>query len=100
MRRRGGGHPGRRPPGPTRGRLIHGGGSRVSVNEVLAIVERVVGRPLVLRREPAQKGDMRDTFADTTLARTELGFAPSKSLESGLAAESDWLAGLLAASGT
>jgi nucleoside-diphosphate-sugar epimerase len=75
-----------------------GGGSRVSVNQVLALVERVAGRPLVLRRESAQKGDMRDTFADTTRARTELGFAPSKSLESGLAAENEWLAGLLAAS--
>jgi nucleoside-diphosphate-sugar epimerase len=75
-----------------------GGGSRVSINQVLALVEKVVGRPLVLRREPAQKGDMRDTFADTTRARTELGFAPSKSLESGLTAENDWLAGLLAAS--
>ena len=76
-----------------------GGGSRVSVNEVLEIVERVAGRKLVLRREPAQKGDMRDTFADTTRARTELGFAPSKSLEAGLAAESEWLAGMLAVPG-
>ena len=75
-----------------------GGGSRVSINQVLALVEKVVGRPLVLRREPAQEGDMRNTFADTTRARTELGFAPSKSLESGLAAENDWLAERLAAS--
>ena len=75
-----------------------GGGSRVSINHVLALVEQVVGRPLVVRREAAQKGDMRDTFADTTRARTELDFAPSKSLESGLSAENEWLAGLVAAS--
>ena len=42
-----------------------GGGSRVTVNEVLEIVERLVGRPVQVRREPAQKGDMRDTYADT-----------------------------------
>jgi nucleoside-diphosphate-sugar epimerase len=35
---------------------------------------------------------MRDTFADTARAKADLGFAPSKSLESGLADESDWLA--------
>ena len=68
-----------------------GGGSRVSVNQVLDIVGRVVGRPLDVRREPAQKGDMRDTFADTTLARADLGFAPTVSLEEGIEAEYRWL---------
>ena len=46
-----------------------GGGSRVSVNQLLAIIERIAGKPLDIKREPSQKGDMRDTFADTTLAR-------------------------------
>jgi UDP-glucose 4-epimerase len=68
-----------------------GGGSRVSVRDVLAIVERLAGRPLDLRREPAQKGDMRDTYADTTLARTDLGFTPSVTLADGLEAEYRWL---------
>jgi UDP-glucose 4-epimerase len=75
-----------------------GGGSRVSINHVLSLIERIVGRTLDVRHEPAQKGDMRDTFADTTRAQAELGFAPSKSLESGLAAESEWLAGLIGVS--
>jgi nucleoside-diphosphate-sugar epimerase len=69
-----------------------GGGSRVTVNEVLDLVGRLTHRPLDVRREPPQKGDMRDTFADTTRARADLGFAPSHTLESGLAAECDWLA--------
>ena len=55
-----------------------GGGSRVSINQVLEIIGRVAGRPLDVRREPAQKGDMRDTFADTSLARADLGFAPDR----------------------
>ncbi len=71
-----------------------GGGSRVSMNEVLALIERVTGRPLDVRREPAQKGDMRDTYADTSRARADLLFAPSVTLEEGLRAEKDWLAGL------
>ncbi len=68
-----------------------GGGSRVSINQVLDIVGRLVARRLTIRREAAQKGDMRDTYADTTRARAELGFAPSVALEEGLAAEHRWL---------
>jgi UDP-glucose 4-epimerase len=68
-----------------------GGGSRVSVNQVLDIIGRLVGRPLNIHREETQKGDMRDTFADTSRARADLGFAPEWTLEAGLAAECDWL---------
>jgi UDP-glucose 4-epimerase len=68
-----------------------GGGSRVTVNQVLEIIGRVVGRPLDVRREPTQKGDMRDTFADTSLAREDLGFSPRVSLEEGIEAEYRWL---------
>ncbi len=75
-----------------------GGGSRISINDVLALIERTVGRRLDIRREPAQKGDMRDTFADTTRAQTDLGFAPTRSIEEGLSAESAWLADVLALS--
>ena len=71
-----------------------GGGSRVSINEVLELVGRLTGRSLDIRREETQKGDMRDTFADTTRARTDLGFNPRFPLERGLAEECAWLAGL------
>ena len=68
-----------------------GGGSRVSMNQVIEIIGDLAGRPLDVRREPSQKGDMRDTYADTTLARTDLGFAPSVTLEQGIEAEYRWL---------
>ena len=68
-----------------------GGGSRVSVNHVLELVGRTVGRAVAVRREPPQKGDMRDTYADTSRARADLGFAPRVSLEEGLDAEYCWL---------
>ena len=71
-----------------------GGGSRVSVNQLFGMIERITGKPLNIRREPAQKGDMRDTFADTTLARQDLAFAPTVTLEEGLAAEYRWLASM------
>lgn len=69
-----------------------GGGSRVSVNHVLEIIGRLAGKPLTVHREPPQKGDMRDTYADTTLARADLGFTPRVSLEQGIEAEYRWLA--------
>ena len=68
-----------------------GGGSRVSMNEVIALIGRIAGRPLRVTREATQKGDMRDTYADTSLARHDLGFAPSVSLEEGIKAEYQWL---------
>jgi len=68
-----------------------GGGSRVTVNQVLDLIARVTGRSLDVRREPPQKGDMRDTYADTSLARADLGFAPATSLHDGLEAEYRWL---------
>ena len=71
-----------------------GGGSRVTVNHVLEIIGRVTGQPLTIRREPAQKGDMRDTYADTSLARADLGFAPRVSLQEGIEAEYRWLSTL------
>ena len=71
-----------------------GGGERVSMSDVLARVERVTGRPLRVLRQPAQKGDMRDTFADTAAARRDLGFASTLDLDEGLAREWEWLRSL------
>lgn len=68
-----------------------GGGTRVTVRQVLHMIERVTGKSLNIVDVGSQKGDMRHTYADTTLARTELGFAPTMDLERGLAAEYAWL---------
>jgi nucleoside-diphosphate-sugar epimerase len=68
-----------------------GGGSRVTVNHVLDVIGRLAGRPLDVRREAAQKGDMRDTYADTSLARADLEFEPKVPLEQGIEAEYRWL---------
>jgi nucleoside-diphosphate-sugar epimerase len=65
------------------------------MNHVLEIMTRVTGRQLIAQRDEAQKGDMRHTYADTSLARRDLGFAPRVGLEEGLAAEFTWLSGVL-----
>ena len=61
------------------------------MNQVLDLMSSVTGRTPNVEREPKQKGDMRDTYADTGRARDELGFAPSTMLEDGIRAEHEWL---------
>jgi nucleoside-diphosphate-sugar epimerase len=68
-----------------------GGGSRVSLKEVFDLFGKITGRKLRIDQQPSQKGDMRDTYADTTLARTDLGFQPSVNLEEGLRAMYRWM---------
>jgi nucleoside-diphosphate-sugar epimerase/predicted glycosyltransferase len=68
-----------------------GGGSRVSVREAVALLEDFAGRPLDVRYEDSQRGDVRHTGADTERARTELGFRPLTSFDRGLRAEFDWM---------
>jgi nucleoside-diphosphate-sugar epimerase len=68
-----------------------GGGSRVSINDVLELIGRVAGRKPAVIVDGAQKGDMRHTYADTSAAKADLGFAPMVGLEQGLAAEYQWL---------
>jgi len=62
-----------------------GGGARTSMRDVLAIVEGLCGA-IEVERRPVQPGDVRDTSADTTVARSVLGYQPSVSLPEGLLA--------------
>jgi nucleoside-diphosphate-sugar epimerase len=61
-----------------------GGGSRVSMNEVLKIVDGLCG-PVRVRRMPTAVGDVRHTAADCTVARTSFQYCPATSLADGLA---------------
>jgi UDP-glucuronate 4-epimerase len=75
-----------------------GGGNRVTLNEVLAMIEEIAGKPLDVQRTDTERGDVRDTGADTTRAQETLGFAPSTSLREGLEAEFAWAESQLARS--
>ncbi len=70
-----------------------GGGERVALNAVLRIIEQITGRVLPIERQEAQKGDMRDTFADTSAAGRDLGFRSRVPLPEGLRREWDWIRG-------
>jgi nucleoside-diphosphate-sugar epimerase len=68
-----------------------GGGSRVSLNHVLATIEAISSRPLRVKRDSRQKGDVRHTAADSTRARERLGFRPAVPLAEGLRREWEWI---------
>jgi UDP-glucose 4-epimerase len=70
-----------------------GGGERVSINHVLELVNQVTGRQVTVKREEIQRGDMKDTHADTTAARRDLGFRSTVALREGLAREWSWVRG-------
>jgi nucleoside-diphosphate-sugar epimerase len=71
-----------------------GGGERVALTEVLRLIESVTGRRLQIHRQEPQKGDMKDTFADTSAASRDLGFRSTVSLAEGLEREWQWVRGL------
>ena len=67
-----------------------GGGEEATMNETIALLERIAGRMLDLRRTEAAAGDQRRTKADTTRIHDELGWAPRTTLEEGLRAQWAW----------
>ena len=68
-----------------------GGGSRVELLAVFELIRRISGRPLLIEQTDPQRGEMRDTYADTTRARADLAFAPAATLEEGLRAQYEWM---------
>ena len=68
-----------------------GGGACVSMNHVLDLMATCTGRVPTIAREAVQRGDMRDTYADTTLAKQDLSFTPAVRLEDGIRAEHEWI---------
>ena len=59
-------------------------GGRTSLNQLLALLQRVTGRIATpVHREP-RPGDVRDSQADISLARQLLGYEPRVTLVEGL----------------
>ena len=67
-----------------------GGGSRISVNELIKIMEDIIGKKVRRKNVEKQKGDVRDTLADVSKAKTELRWMPKVKIEEGLKRFVDW----------
>jgi len=65
----------------------------VSLRDLIAAIERALGKNAVINRLPLQPGDVDKTFADLTRARAELGFRPTMNLEEGLQRFVAWFRG-------
>jgi nucleoside-diphosphate-sugar epimerase len=73
------------------GRVINvATGGRVSLNELFRTLRAVIGTNVEPTYAPPRAGDVRDSQADITLARTLLGFAPIVSFEEGLRRTVAW----------
>jgi nucleoside-diphosphate-sugar epimerase len=68
-----------------------GGGSRITLKEVIEMMEEIVGRELEVHYQGVQKGDVRHTLADMTKAKEKLGYKPKVSIEDGLRTEYEWI---------
>lgn len=66
-------------------------GERVTINQVFEMVKKLTGRTHVKPEYvSARTGDVRDSLADLTLARSLLGYTPKVDLEEGLRLTLDW----------
>jgi len=68
-------------------------GSSISLNRLFRSMRDVVGSRIDVKYGPARHGDVKDSLADITRARTLLGYEPSVSLEAGLNKTIDWYRG-------
>lgn len=66
----------------------------VLLRDMIATIERVVGRTAIVEQLPMQPGDMRNTFADIGKAQRLLGYHPLTSFEEGIHRTVEWLDGL------
>jgi UDP-glucose 4-epimerase len=74
-----------------------GGGHRMALRDVIGVMEEVAGRRARVDYRETERGDVRDTHADTTRARADLDYRPARALADGIRAEYLWLRDLVAA---
>jgi len=68
-----------------------GGGSRISVNDTIKIIEELSGKKAKIKYMENQKGDVAHTSADIEKAGKMLGYKPKIRIEEGLGKEYEWL---------
>jgi UDP-glucose 4-epimerase len=66
-------------------------GVGVSLNELIAMLEDALGRPVIRRHLPGRPFDVQVSVLSNELARQELNWAPSVSIREGLVRTADWM---------
>jgi nucleoside-diphosphate-sugar epimerase len=65
-------------------------GGRISLNELLRVMNRLVGTNIAAIYKEPRAGDVRDSQADITKARALLGYEPLVTFEEGLRHTLEW----------
>jgi UDP-glucose 4-epimerase len=66
------------------------GGSRISVLDVISILEELTGKKANLEHIEKQKGDVLDTYGDVTKANKIIGYSPKVGIKTGLETYVKW----------
>lgn len=73
------------------GKVYNGGnGGRVTLNQAWALLQKIEGVSVTPAYTAPRPGDVRDSQADTTLARAELGHEPRYPFQEGLRLTLEW----------
>jgi nucleoside-diphosphate-sugar epimerase len=72
-----------------------GGGSRILLNQLIELLQTLLGKSVKVHYQATQKGDVGHTYADTSRAKRELGFSPKVGIEEGLWEEIRWMKEML-----
>src|ERR1700689_2331828 len=73
------------------GLVFNGGtGARITLYQVVKMLERITGKTIQAKYEGPRNGDIRDSQADVSLARKILGYEPRVLFEEGLKRTWDW----------
>ena len=67
-----------------------GGGSRISINKVLKLIENITKKEAKVRYLERQRGDVRDTWADVSKAEAMLHWRPRVDISNGLKRFVEW----------
>lgn len=73
-----------------------GFGGRVSLNELVAKIEKIIGTSLQTEHAAPRKGDVRDSQAEIAKAQSKMGYDPKVSLDEGLVRTYEWYKSSLA----
>jgi nucleoside-diphosphate-sugar epimerase len=76
------------------GKVFNGGtGVRITLNEVLKLLEKITGKKIQAKYDPPRGGDILHSQADISLARKVLGYEPRVLFEEGLKRTWEWYKG-------
>jgi UDP-glucose 4-epimerase len=70
-----------------------GCGSRISLNDIITMLEKILGRSLKRKHTPSRAGDVRHTLADVSKAKRLLGLEPRVDFEEGFRRTVDYFRG-------